>query len=94
MEPQWSKQIPSTTVCGTYYWIFVVYAVFFGISVLGTVGMLVGMKLPKQIAVPVGFFGLLMSAVLATLALFQYLVCARALLGEETVTIRKGSAQQ
>lgn len=89
MEPQWTKQIPSQAVCTTYYVIFWIYAVFAVLAVVGTVGILTMFKLPKGLSVGIGFQGILTGAIAATLALFQYLVCSRALLGEQVVTVRK-----
>ena len=89
MEPNWTKQISSNTVCSTYYAIFVVYAILAVLAVVGTIGILVSFKLPKGLSVAVGFQGLLTASIAAVLTLFQYLVCSRALLGEQTVTIKK-----
>ena len=94
MEPQWTKNISSNTVCSTYYGIFIVYAVLGAITLIGTLVMLFGMKLPKVLAVGYGFYGLIMAALLFVLSLFQYLVCSRALLGEQVVTLKKAGAQQ
>jgi hypothetical protein len=94
MEPQWTKKISSNTVCTTYYYIFVIYAILAVLAVVGTIGILVAYKLPKGLSVGLGFQGILTGLIAAALALFQYLVCSRALLGEEVVTVKKGGAQQ
>ena len=88
MEPQWTKKIPSQTICDTYYALFWIYAALAVIALVGTIAILVSFKLPKGLSVAVGFQGLLSTGVAATLALFQYLVCSRALLGEQ-VMVRK-----
>ncbi len=93
MEPQWTKQIPSQTICTTYYALFWLYAALAVLSAIGTVGILIAYKLPKGLSVSVGFQGLLMSVIAATLALFQYLVCSRALLAEQTVEVKVHRAQ-
>ena len=80
MEPEWTKKISSNTICSTYQVIFWIYAVLAVLAVIGTIGILLAYKLPKGLSVAIGFQGLLVSLVTATLALFQYLVCARALL--------------
>jgi predicted small integral membrane protein len=90
MEPQWTKQISSNFVCTTYYYIFIVYAVLAALALIGTIGILVSFKLPKGLSVAIGFQGLLTASIASVLALFQYLVCSRALLGEEVVTVKKG----
>lgn len=83
MEPQWTKQIPSSTICTTYWVFFVVYAVLAVLAALGTVGILFSAKLPKGLAVSVGFQGLLAAVISAVLALFMYLICDRALLARK-----------
>ena len=83
MEPQWTKQIKSETVCTVYWYIYVVYAVVAVLALIGTVGILLAFKLPKGLSVAVGFQGLLTAVIGATLALFQYLVCDRALLAQQ-----------
>ncbi len=90
-EPQWTKGIASSTVCGTYYVIFIVYAILAALAVVGTIAILFAYKLPKGMSIGLGFQGLLTASIAAVLALFQYLVCSRALLGEQVVTIKKGS---
>ena len=82
MEPQWTKNIKSETICSVYWWIYVVYAVVAGLSLAGTIGILFAYKLPKGLSVAIGFQGLLIATIGATLALFQYLVCDRALLAQ------------
>ena len=89
MEPQWTQSISSNTVCSTYYVIFWVYVVFAALALIGTLAILVSVKLPKGLSVGLGFQGLLTFGLATVLALFQYLVCSRALLGEQTVTIKK-----
>ena len=81
MEPQWSRGISSNTVCSTYYFIFVLYAIVALVAIMGTVSAIVGLKMQKGMALAFGFLGLLTASLAATLALFQYLVCSRALLG-------------
>lgn len=83
MEPQWTKQISSNTICSTYYVIFWLYAFLAVLAIVGTVGILVMYKLPKGLSVGIGFQGVLTASIAATLALFQYLVCSRALLSEK-----------
>ena len=80
MAPDWTKQIRSETICSVYWYIYVIYAVIAVLALLGTVGILFAFKLPKGLSVAVGFQGLLTASIGATLALFQYLVCDRALL--------------
>ncbi len=92
MEPEWTKKISSNSVCTTYYYIFILYAVISVLALVGTIGILVAYKLPKGLSIGLGFQGLLSALIAAVLALFQYLVCSRALLGEETVVLKKTPA--
>lgn len=79
MEPEWMKQINSTTVCNLYYIIFVIYAVLAVVTVVN-VGYIALAKLPLGIKIAVGAQGLVLATVLVVLSLFQYIVCDRALL--------------
>ena len=83
MEPQWTKQISSETICTTYQYIFYIYALISVLAFIGTVGILVSFKLPKGLSVSIGFQGLLTASLAAILSLFQYLVCSRALLDKK-----------
>ena len=89
MEPEWTKKISSDTICSTYYYIYIIYALLAVVALIGTIGILVSFKLPKGLSVAVGFQGLLTAGIAATLTLFQYLVCSRALLGEQKVVLKK-----
>ena len=83
MEPQWSKQISSATVCNTYYFIFVLYAIVALVAIVGTLAVIINVKMPKSLAIAYGFQGALTAVLAAILMLFQYLVCSRALLGSD-----------
>lgn len=89
MEPEWTKKISSNAICTTYYAIFVIYAIIAVVAVVGTIGIIFAYKVPKSMAIAFGFQGLLSAGIALTLALFQYLVCSRALLGEQTVVLKK-----
>jgi hypothetical protein len=89
MEPQWSKGIQSSTICNTYYIIFVLYAIVAVVAIVGTIVGLVGLKMSKGMAIAFGFQGLLTAVLAAILMLFQYLVCSRALLGDTSVDNKK-----
>lgn len=80
MEPAWTKNISSETVCNFFYAFFVIYAVFAALTLTGTIGVLSLLKLPKGLMVAQGLYGLLMFGLAATAALFHYLICDRALL--------------
>jgi hypothetical protein len=94
MEPQWTKQISNEAICNTYYGFFIAYAILGSIVLLGTIGFLSYFKLPKFVAIKFGFYGISLSILAFVMSLFQYLVCSRALLGEQVVTIKKGVTQE
>ncbi len=79
MEPQWTKNISSETICNFFYFFYVVYAVLAIFAIFGLVGFFF-MDLPKNVLIATSVQGLLMAGVATTTALFHYLVCARALL--------------
>jgi hypothetical protein len=79
MEPQWTKNISSETVCNFFYFFYVLYAVLAIFSVFGLVGVFF-MDLPKNVLIATAIQGVLMAGVATATALFHYLVCARALL--------------
>jgi hypothetical protein len=91
MEPQWTKNISSNTVCTTYYVIFWLYIAVAIVVILGTLALAFAFKMQKASAAMFGFQGLMTASLACVLALFQYLVCSRALLGEQTVQIKKVS---
>lgn len=80
MEPEWSKQIPSETICNFFYAFFVIYAVFFGLAVLGLGMTLFSMKKMGAVALPLAIQAFLVTGLAATMMLFYYLICDRALL--------------
>jgi len=84
MEPDWTKQIPSSTICETYYIFFIVYAVIMVISFINiayTMMYVKGVNPALKIAL-LGINGLF-SGLAITLMLFQYLICDRALLAHK-----------
>jgi hypothetical protein len=83
MEPEWTKKISSNTICTTYQYIFYLYLFIAVLAFVGTIGILFSYKLPRGLSVSIGFQGLLTGSLGAVLALFQYLVCSRALLEEK-----------
>jgi hypothetical protein len=79
MEPQWTKNISSETVCNFFYFFYVIYAVLAVFTVFSLIALFF-MDLPKNMLVAATVQGLLMAGVATATALFHYLVCARALL--------------
>jgi hypothetical protein len=82
MEPEWMTKINSSTICSFYYAFFVAYAVIALIALIGLVIVLAS-KMPVSMKLYVGFNSLISISLGVTLALFQYLVCDRALLSNE-----------
>jgi hypothetical protein len=80
MEPNWTKQISSETVCNFFFAFYVIYAIFAGISLLGLVGLFVfSSKMPKGVLISQSLWGLITLGIATTMALFHYLICDRAL---------------
>lgn len=80
MEPQWTKQISSDTVCNFFYAFFVVYAFFAVVSVLGLIGLFIfSAKMPKSVMVIQSLYAVITVGLATTMALFHYLICDRAL---------------
>jgi membrane glycosyltransferase len=81
MEPDWTKQIQSTTICNTYYAFFVIYTVLFGVGVLNSAYTMFFLKgMPPLVKMSLVLLNILFSALAVTLVLFMYLMCDRALL--------------
>jgi hypothetical protein len=79
MEPEWTKNISSETICNFFYFFYVVYAVLAIFALVSFASMFL-FPLPKGVLLITGIQGLLMVAIATTTALFHYLVCSRALL--------------
>jgi cell division protein FtsW (lipid II flippase) len=82
MEPEWMSKINSSTICSFYYAFFVAYAVIALIAVIGLI-MILASKISLDKKLYVAFNSLITIALGVTLALFQYMVCDRALLSNE-----------
>jgi len=81
MEPDWTKQIQSTTICNTYYGFFIVYTVLFGVGVLNSAYTMFFLKgMAPLVKFSLVLLNVLFSALAVTLVLFMYLMCDRALL--------------
>ena len=89
MEPEWTRQIPSSTICNFFYAFFVIYAVLFVLSILATVGVFSFTKKLGSAGVAIGLQGLIMTAIGGTMMLFYYLICDRALLAKAAVEMRE-----
>ena len=80
MEPEWTKQISSETICTFFYVFFLVYAVLAGLAVVGFLGSLFMIKKLGSAGPMMSGGYLIMSLIAATMALFYYLICDRGLL--------------
>jgi hypothetical protein len=86
MEPEWTKQIPNKTICDFYYAFFIVYAIFFGLTLVSVLS-LVFIKLPKGFPLAsMAFQSLLTLGIATTMMLFFYLMCDRSLVSRELKT--------
>jgi len=94
MEPQWTKSIPSESICNFFYAFFVLYAVILVLSVFTAIGLFSFGKNMGNFGLIVGIQGILTSVIAGTMMLFHYLVCDRALLvGKQTSSKETGSQQ-
>lgn len=80
MEPEFTKRIPSSTVCNFFYIFYVAYAVITVLALITTIGLFGMTKKLGAAGIASGLGYLLMTALAATQALFFYLICDRALL--------------
>jgi hypothetical protein len=78
-EPDWTKNIKSSTVCNFFYYFFLVYVVLGIIALIGLVVDLFTLKMSRGLLISSVFTKALVLALSGTMALFHYLVCARAL---------------
>jgi hypothetical protein len=92
MEPEWTRQIPSSTICNFFYAFFVIYAVLFVLSILATVGVFGLTKKLGSAGIALGIQGLIMTAIGGTMMLFYYLICDRALLARAAVEMKENFA--
>jgi len=83
MEPEWTRTIPSSTICNFFYAFYIVFAVFFVITLVTTAISFFKLKKLGLAGVLLIIQGLVVMALAATKALFNYLVCERALLVKE-----------
>jgi NADH:ubiquinone oxidoreductase subunit H len=83
-EPEFTKKIPSTAVCGTYYVIFWL-SVALGVMSLVSLFFLGGMKAPAGMKMMLGIQAIVTTGLAIAFSLFRYIVCARALLPEKQV---------
>ena len=82
MEPEWTKQISSSSICNFFYFFFIVYALIFTLSVVTVLGTALSMKVTSPMMFPLLANGILTSLIGGTMMLFYYLVCDRALLSQ------------
>lgn len=80
MEPEWMKQISSSTVCNFFYVFYVIYAVICTLLVITLIASVfyVKMNTPMSVAMMVNM--VLTTGIATTMVLFHYLICDRALL--------------
>lgn len=78
-EPDWTKNIKSSTVCNFFYGFFWVYVTLAVIAVIGMVYVFFTVKMTNGMMISAMFTKLLVIALSTTMALFHYLICSRAL---------------
>lgn len=82
MEPEWTKQIPSDTICNFFYAFFVIYAIIFVLSLATTIGVIGYSKKLGAAGIAIGIQGVIMTLFGGVITLFYYLICDRALLAK------------
>jgi hypothetical protein len=82
MEPDWTKSISSRTVCNFFYAFYVVYMIIFVVSLITTISIFGCGKKLGLAGTLMGIQGLIITGVGATMMLFYYLICDRALLAK------------
>ena len=75
------QKIQSSTICNFFYAFYIVYLVFFILAVVSTIGVFVYIKKLGAAGIGMAIQGLIISGIGATITLFYYLICDRALLG-------------
>jgi hypothetical protein len=83
MEPEWTRKIPSKTICDFFYAFYLINLVFLVISLVMAVTSFFHMKKLGFAGVLLTIQGFLMIAIGVTQMLFNYLICDRALLSKE-----------
>ncbi len=90
MEPEWTKAIPSESICNFFYVFFVLYAVFAALALITTFGVFSFGKQMGNFGIVLGIQSIITFLMAATFALFYYLICDRALLAGKKGTEQKG----
>ena len=83
MEPAWSKEIKSETVCTYFYYLFVAVCVIIGLQLVTILSGAFAFKGTTLMKVFMFLLSLLPMALAVVNALFLYLICSRGLLKEE-----------
>lgn len=89
MEPEWTRKIPSSSICNFFYAFFVIYAILFVISILATIGSFTFAKKLGPAGLAIGIQSLIMTGLGGTAVLFYYLICDRALLAHAAVEMKE-----
>ena len=89
MEPEWTRQISNPMICNFFYVFFVVYAVFFVLSLLFTIGVFSYSKKMGKMGIVMGIQALFTTLLGGVIMLFYYLICDRALLGKAVQDIKE-----
>jgi len=83
MEPEWTRKIPSSTICNFFYAFYIVFAVFFVITLVTSAIYFFHLKKLGTAGVILIVQTLVMGGIALTQTLFNYLVCDRALIRKE-----------
>lgn len=92
MDKQWMNDISSSTICNFFYSFYIVYVILFILAIFSTLGSFFYMKKLGAYGIASAIQGLLMSALAATMMMFFYLMCDRALLSGSIKKVSEGFA--
>jgi hypothetical protein len=79
-EPEWMQKITNATVCNFFYAWFVVYAVFFVLSLIALISVFFSAKKLGSALAPIAIQSTLTMLIAASFMMFYYIICNRALL--------------
>lgn len=79
-EPEWMQKISNKTVCGFFYFFFVLYAIFTFLALVVLIGTLLSIKKLGAAGIAISLQAVLTFLIGTSFMGFHYLVCDRALL--------------
>ena len=90
MESEWMRDISSNTICNFFYGFYIVYAILFILAIISTISSFFFISKLGAQGIASGIQGLLMTGLAATMMMFFYMMCDRALLGGSIKRVSEG----